>query len=132
MTQKLGMTLLPACPGSVSRSSNVDPLPWPSAGRLFELFGETTGSPLGLIVSAGLFDDENGDPSEVGVAGHSVSTTSGSATFSNFVRIDDFSASTALRGPGHFLVRPIPEPSTALLLGSGLLGLAIRGRRRKA
>ena len=37
--------------------------------------------------------------------------------------------STATTGIGVFLVRPIPEPSTALLLGFGLAGLAA-GRRR--
>lgn len=30
---------------------------------------------------------------------------------------------------GVYLVRPIPEPGTALMLGLGLVGLALRGRR---
>ncbi len=32
---------------------------------------------------------------------------------------------------GHFLVRPIPEPTTMLLLGAGLLGFAGARRRMK-
>ena len=37
-------------------------------------------------------------------------------------------SNSAIRG---YIVEVIPEPSTALLLGSGLLGLSARGRRRK-
>ena len=48
----------------------------------------------------------------------------------NFFTSDNISSDNL--GGLSVVVTPIPEPSTALLLGGGLLGLVARGRRRKA
>ena len=119
MTEKLGWVGLPACPGSARASvPHGGPI---SPGRIHELFGDTDG----------VFDDENRDPSEVGIAGFSISGSL-SATFSIFVLTDVLSMSTVSQSRGHFLVRPVPEPSTVLLLASGLATLAVgRGRRAR-
>ena len=84
--------------------------------------------------SMGLFDDTGAgiDASLVGRAFLISADTVG-------VLVDDYSATSPLvSGPpshpigGNFLVRPIPEPSTALLLGFGLAALALRRRRAVA
>jgi hypothetical protein len=47
-------------------------------------------------------------------------------------RLTDLDRPTSIINLDNFRFEPIPEPSTALLLGGGLLGLAARGWRRKA
>ncbi len=54
---------------------------------------------------------------------------SGQIDFSFFSQFD-FSGPIVTTSGGTFSMIPNPEPSTGLLLGMGLVGLALKGRRR--
>src|SRR5262249_39635901 len=95
------------CPGSTSQSGT----------RLVQTLqgfvGVTFSDDGRLIISDGLFDDGNVSDGMVGEGTLSSSPRSGSSDAGVFE--DAWFADTVSQS-GHWLVRPVPEPSTALLL----------------
>jgi len=76
------------------------------------------------ITSEGAFDD--GDVS-IGV-GQATLLRFGAGASQSQVLVDVLYATTADGTLGHWLVRPVPEPSTGLLVAAGLLAFASRRR----
>jgi len=110
------------------------PAPCPSAtsasgsGNLvatLQGFVGITDSGVRAIASNGMFDD--GEPSDgvgYGQVGYSVLSMSSQSS----VRENQVFAASASGYVGHWLVRPVPEPSTGLLLAAGLAAFAVRRR----
>lgn len=91
------------------------------------ILGTTTDSSNGSFIGGG---DEAAV--HLGLAG-SASSISGGITADGYPGV----GSRAQAGDGHFVslgltVTVVPEPTTAILLGIGLGGLAVAGRRRSA
>lgn len=108
------------CPGpaGISQSGNL-------VATLQGFVGVTFSDNIGFAASSGKFDD--GDVSDsVGIGGVSYSPLTGRSNSS--VLEDGAFAHTSSGRFGHWLVRPVPEPSTALLLAAGLAAFAVRRR----
>jgi hypothetical protein len=76
-----------------------------------------------------MFDDGDLVDGEAGLARLHFDPN-GNPTLSRVFAINDTRALAASSdGEGHYLVRIVPEPSTALLLAFGLAGLAAKRRR---
>ena len=89
--------------------------------------GITTITPSGSEQFWGFFDD-GGDPMRVGVVEFSVERPTGSLRTYIAVRPSSWDAAQSASDNGVFLVRAIPEPSSAALLLIGLAGLCLRRR----
>jgi hypothetical protein len=115
-------------------TGNIVKTPPGGAGGTVDLTNVTMGSPLLSLTTGGLaaiscpssFDATSGSPVD---GGASASLVGGACV--------NAGAGTPLNGPwlvrialdGTFSPNPIPEPGTALLLASGLSGIAWAGRR---
>lgn len=96
---------------------------------LQSLFGVTDVAGTGSRRAGGFFDDGSGN----GLIGWASITQSYYELKDGFeVEADDIYLSESGPRWGNFLVRPVPEPSTALALMTGLAMLGIRGRRDRA
>jgi hypothetical protein len=93
----------------------------------YYLTGSATSTTHGKI-------DDGGDPTQVGFFNLGVFPPDtgfpGPPYYDLNFWVDVYSPDASQVSDGHWLVKPIPEPSTALLLGFGLVGLAA-GRRRR-
>ena len=119
---------MPDCPGG--SSTNYTP-PDPVRAQLLQLadiLGFTDTVSAGVLRLAAMYSDFDGPFNSVGEGRITIGEVSAQYVVADNVRgsseIDPF--------VGHWLIRAIPEPSTALLLGFGLAGLAVRRRRRWA
>jgi hypothetical protein len=120
----LGLAPSP-CPGEIQA-------PGDETNLHRELLGVTFVSPGNRIRSLGFYDDENASDVNVGWV-DVLYEFSCCVEFSQVgVYLDGRDPSVGISTYGNFLVRVIPEPSTASLLALGLLSIAAVRRRRLA
>ena len=111
------------CPASSSHPGAVVD---PDLVQALQGFVGVTFSGRGIEASSGYFDDGNASDN-VGVA--SLQYNSSSSSGRSSVRSDvALATQTSGSTSGHWLVRPVPEPSTAVLVAAGLIVLALRGQ----
>ena len=101
------------CPGATVS------IPGPSALIAGALFG-------GSSYASGMYDDGNGTADLVGLGLVGVLAPSSVASVLN----DVLDVDTVYVGTGTYLVRQMPEPATAAMMGLGLVGLTLMGRSR--
>lgn len=116
-----------AAPPLVECPAGVEVHPGDVVTSLQAVLGITQIAGSGDPITQGFFEDENGSYWQ-GLA--LLQFRSGPNHSVIQVQQDTLSPLFGSTERGHYLVRVIPEPSTALLLGFGLVGLAV-GRRRK-
>jgi hypothetical protein len=106
------------CPGDSSIATDQN-------AALISLLGVNS-SDASRLSSRGWYDDQNAADPDYGLAQIDIlsGTTSRSDLSNDSVPLD-----AVLNNTGAFLVRPIPEPSTATLLALGLMGLAAASRK---
>ena len=73
-----------------------------------------------------MFDSTQGKFVVVGVTSYG---TDGPDMFDNGSRFGDIAVDTRVQSFQNFIMSDVPEPSSALLLAAGIVGLALRGRR---
>lgn len=117
---------------------DIVPLPWVPAGFSHSndmdglSFAQGSGIPRTSTAFSSVFVDEMGGRDFLDFYSGFVSGAGGEDTLSFGLRDNDYNQPFLLvQNPNFFLGQPIPEPTTMILFGLGLAGVAVRNRFKK-